>query len=241
MVDPRAALPPFGGEEAASPFDAARVAVLPVPYEGTVSYGKGAAAGPAAILEASAQVELFDEQTGLEPFRVGIWTDGPLEIPDGPAARVASAVERRLGELLDAGKWVVTLGGEHSISIGAFNAISPKRPHTERSSRSWASEPFSGRGTATYPTTSRSWQSSVNATRTRSPFQQRMFRPSPHHRWFESGRRIVPVCGRSLRRIFPGKVSWWIRMIRRIRLRLYGFMPSRRRSRLTRACTRRTP
>ena len=122
MTDPRGAPPPFGGHEAASPFDSARVAVLPVPFEGTVSYGKGAAAGPAAILEASAQVELFDEQTGLEPFRVGIWTDGPLEIPDGPAARVASAVERRLGELLDAGKWVVTLGGEHSITPGAVRA-----------------------------------------------------------------------------------------------------------------------
>lgn len=122
MADPREALPPFGGEEAASPFDSARVAVLPVPYEGTVSYGRGAAAGPAAILTASAQVELFDEQTGLEPFRAGIWTDALLPIPEGPSERVASSVERRAGELMDAGKWVVTLGGEHSVTPGAVRA-----------------------------------------------------------------------------------------------------------------------
>jgi len=128
MSDERSGVPPFGGEEARSSFDAARVAVLPVPYEGTVSYGRGAAAGPEAILRASTQVELYDEQTRSEPFRGGIFTDAMLPIPDGPTERVVDAVARRAGELMDAGKWVVMLGGEHSITPGAVRAAAARHP-----------------------------------------------------------------------------------------------------------------
>lgn len=122
MIERQAQLPDFGGDEAASPFDAARVAVLPVPYEGTSSYGAGAAGGPRAILTASTQVELYDEQTRLEPFRAGIWTDEQLAIPAGPPEEVVDAVRRRAGELMDSGKWVLMLGGEHSITPGAVRA-----------------------------------------------------------------------------------------------------------------------
>jgi agmatinase len=119
-------VPTFGGEEARAVFEAARIVVLPVPYEGTVSYGPGASRGPEAILRASAQVELYDEQTRSEPFRAGIFTDPMLKIPEGPAERVVALVARRVGELMDAGKWVVMLGGEHSITPGAVRAAAAR-------------------------------------------------------------------------------------------------------------------
>ena len=120
--------PPFGGQEAWTRFEDAKVAVLPAPYEATVSYGGGTRRGPGAILRASAQVELYDEQTGLEPYRSGIWTDRPLAI-EGAAGEVAvEAIARRFGELLDAGKWVAMLGGEHSITPGGVRAAA--RRHT---------------------------------------------------------------------------------------------------------------
>jgi agmatinase len=125
--DPRD-LPPFGGVEALTCFEAAQVVVLPVPYEGTVSWGSGTSRGPEAILRASTQVELYDEQTRSEPFRAGIFTDPMLPIPEGPTERVVGAVASRVGELMDAGKWVVMLGGEHSITPGAVRAAAARHP-----------------------------------------------------------------------------------------------------------------
>jgi agmatinase len=114
-------IPPFGGEEANASFAAARVVVLPVPYEATVSYGGGTARGPEAILRASTQVELYDEQMGREPFKVGLCTDAMLGVAGG-TEQVAARIERRFGELMDAGKWVVMLGGEHAITPGGVAA-----------------------------------------------------------------------------------------------------------------------
>ena len=118
----------FLEDGAAVPFDAARVAILPVPFEATVSYGAGASRGPAAILEASEQLELYDEQLGVEPYRCGVWTAPPLQVAGHSAEQAGRAVERRVAELLDAGKWVVTLGGEHSITPGAVRATLERHP-----------------------------------------------------------------------------------------------------------------
>ena len=63
----------------------ARYAVLPVPYEGTVTYEPGTAAGPAAIIKASRQVELFDEELGREFFEAGVATCPPVDPADDPA------------------------------------------------------------------------------------------------------------------------------------------------------------
>jgi agmatinase len=119
-------LPPFGGDEAASPFETARVAVLPVPYEATVSYGGGTAGGPAAILRASTQVELYDEQTAGQPYRAGIWTDVMLPVRGDTPEQAVRGIEGRFGELLDAGKWVMMLGGEHSITPGGVAAAAKR-------------------------------------------------------------------------------------------------------------------
>jgi agmatinase len=120
-------LPPFGGDEAASTFDDAGVAVLPVPYEATVSYGGGTGKGPEAILRASTQVELYDEQLGGEPFHAGIFTDAMLDVR-GSTEQVVRRIETRFGELMDAGKWVVMLGGEHAITPGGVAAAASRHP-----------------------------------------------------------------------------------------------------------------
>ena len=120
-----AATPPFGGPEAAAAFDDAAAAVLPVPYEATVSYGGGTARGPEAILDASTQVELYDEQLGREPFRAGIWTDAPLDVA-GTTEQVVARIRERVARLMDAGKWVLMLGGEHSITPGAVAAAASR-------------------------------------------------------------------------------------------------------------------
>lgn len=102
--------------------------ILPVPYEETVTYGTGCAAGPAAIITASSEVELFDEELESEPYRVGIGTLDPLPVSaDGPEA-MAGDLQRHVSSLLATGKTVITLGGEHSITPGAVRACQEKFP-----------------------------------------------------------------------------------------------------------------
>ena len=107
-------------------FEQARVVVLPVPYEGTVSYGGGASRGPAAIIEASTQIESFNERMVSVPSTCGIWTEEPLELPDAPAEQVVRRISERFGQLMDSGKWVVMLGGEHSITPGGVAAAAAR-------------------------------------------------------------------------------------------------------------------
>jgi agmatinase len=93
----------------------ARYAVLPVPYEGTVTYKSGTAAGPAAILDASQQVELFDEELCAECVSAGVATFPAVEPADDPAEemrRVKAAAE----PIVSAGRFLLALGGEHSIT-----------------------------------------------------------------------------------------------------------------------------
>ncbi len=111
-----------------SAYETSRVVILPVPFGGTVTYGRGTERGPEAIREASQQVELFDEETRREPFRLGIHSAPPLPCarlrPEAMVARVAARVERYLAD----GKFVVTLGGEHSISAGATGPYARRHP-----------------------------------------------------------------------------------------------------------------
>ena len=109
-------------------FASARVALLPVPHEATVSYGGGTRRGPAAIVEASLQVELYDEQLRSEPFRAGIHTAEALATPRDDNARAVEVIAGRFGELMDAGKWVVMLGGEHAITPGGVRAAAERHP-----------------------------------------------------------------------------------------------------------------
>jgi agmatinase len=102
----------------ASDFTHARVLILPIPYEATVSYGGGTAHGPAAILTASQQVELYDREYDAEvALDYGIHTLPALRLPEEPAAVVA-AIAQATAAAAATGKLVVGLGGEHTISAG---------------------------------------------------------------------------------------------------------------------------
>jgi len=101
--------------EEESRYEDARVVVLPVPYEGTVSFGAGTSQGPAALLAASREVELWDEELDAEPWREGIHTAPPVPVALDPALMVIRIVEVA-SELAVDGKLVLAIGGEHSIS-----------------------------------------------------------------------------------------------------------------------------
>lgn len=118
---------PFLGmpAEAAASIENARVVVVPFGYEGGVSYGKGAAAAPDAVLKASHYLELFDEVLDDEPCRVGIATIAEPEIPDHPAA-MRDALASLTGALFDQGKFVVVIGGDHSITGGTVQALADR-------------------------------------------------------------------------------------------------------------------
>jgi len=103
--------------EPAPPPRQARFVIVPVPYEKTTTYRKGTANGPAALLEAACQVELFDEETRTEPLGHGVALLEPVScnaMPDVLATRLAEVVQPHLA----AGRVVGCLGGEHSISLG---------------------------------------------------------------------------------------------------------------------------
>jgi len=103
-----------------APPDTAAFHVIPVPYERTVSYGHGTAAGPAAILAASQQLEAFDG-TGY-PGAGGIHTAPPIGTDGTPEAvmdRIGAAVAAALANAA----LPVVLGGEHTVSYGAIRAV----------------------------------------------------------------------------------------------------------------------
>jgi agmatinase len=105
--------------------DTARVVLLPVPYDATSTYIKGSRIGPAAILEASYQLENYDIETDSEPYKVGIHTAEPVTENSSPEKMIA-AVHDKTAEYLSKDKFVVTIGGEHSVSIGAIQAHAEK-------------------------------------------------------------------------------------------------------------------
>jgi len=104
-----------------------RVAIVPVPYDGTSTWVKGADKGPAAILRASANLELYDIETDSQVYLRGIFTDEPV-VGDLDPARMAESVRRRVQGHLANRKLVVVVGGEHSVSIGAVQAHAERYP-----------------------------------------------------------------------------------------------------------------
>lgn len=106
----------------------ARVVVLPVPYDSTTSYRVGARYGPPAIIAASRELEFYDLELDRDISTVGIFTTPELEphlgSPEAMVERVRGAVE----SLASDGKLVALLGGEHTITIGAVQALSRLHP-----------------------------------------------------------------------------------------------------------------
>lgn len=114
---------PEDGANAEAPYQ-----ILPVPYEETVTYGPGCGRGPEAIIQASAEVELFDEELRLEPYRCGIGTLDAMPASAGGPAGMVDELQGRVGSLAKAGKTVIMLGGEHSITPGGVRAYQELYP-----------------------------------------------------------------------------------------------------------------
>jgi len=100
----------------------AKIHIIPIPYDLTSTYRKGSDKGPAAIIQASAYVEWYDIETNIEVHKHGIHTQQSLECSNMSPIDLATHVRSRVSEVLNAGKLPVVLGGEHSVSIGAFEA-----------------------------------------------------------------------------------------------------------------------
>ena len=115
----------FGGidEEEFCSFDPARILILPVSYEGTVSYGTGTGAGAMAIVNASRNMELYEEETDSEVYKLGIHTLKEFLPRSTPEAMMQSLYDYSK-DLVKSGKFVCMLGGEHSVSAPIIKAHS---------------------------------------------------------------------------------------------------------------------
>jgi len=110
-------------EEKYSNFDDSKIVILSCPYEKTTSYGKGTSNGPKAIIKASHFVEFFDEETLKEVcFSHGIAALEPLEFGKLSGKKALDLIYNNIKDLIQIGKFVVTLGGEHTISTAPIKA-----------------------------------------------------------------------------------------------------------------------
>ena len=113
----------FGGlPPELSGFESSRFVVLSLPYEVTTSYGKGTKFGPRAIIEASRNMELYDDELGFEPCDAGIHTTEDILFHDASPRAMVDTVKEAVAHYLAAGKFVVALGGEHNLTFPVFLA-----------------------------------------------------------------------------------------------------------------------
>lgn len=116
-------------EKEFSSFETSRAVILSAPYEQTVSYGGGTKLGPKAILKASHYVELYDEETEREIYKEeGIATLAPINFREKKDVEALKLIQEKVSELLSHGKFVVTIGGEHTISSAPIKAYIEKYP-----------------------------------------------------------------------------------------------------------------
>src|SRR5437764_6533931 len=120
----------FGGivEEEFSSFDNSRIVVWPINYEGTVSYGGGTGQGAAAIINASRNMELYEDETDAEVYKLGIHTVDESSSID-PPERMMDSLYDRAQQLVGSGKFVTMIGGEHSVSAPVIRAHADKYPN----------------------------------------------------------------------------------------------------------------
>jgi agmatinase len=113
----------FGGlPPELSDLDASRFVVLPLPYEATTSYGKGTKFGPRAIIEASRNMELYDEEVGFEPCEAGIFTSEDVLFHDASPRAMVDTVKEAVLHYARPDRFVLSLGGEHGLTFPAFLA-----------------------------------------------------------------------------------------------------------------------
>src|SRR6266446_6566177 len=117
----------FGGiaEEEFSSYEHSRILVWPIAYEGTVSYGGGTGQGAQAIIDASRNMELYDEETDAEVYKLGIHTLNESRSID-PPERMMNSLYDRAKELVASNKFIAMIGGEHSVSAPIIKAHNEK-------------------------------------------------------------------------------------------------------------------
>ncbi len=113
----------FLGIDSSGAWEKSAVVVVPVPLEKTTTYLKGTAKGPSALLSASHQVELFDEELEKETYCQGIVTLSPLRVSKSQE-KALSEIENTVEWLLQEKKWPLLIGGEHTLTVGAVQAFS---------------------------------------------------------------------------------------------------------------------
>jgi agmatinase len=105
--------------------DRAQIVIIPVPYDQTSTWIKGADKGPAAMIAASANLELYDIETDSEVYKKGIYTEKTIQTESSPEDMI-EVVKQTVLHYIDRDKFTVVLGGEHSVSIGAIRAQAEK-------------------------------------------------------------------------------------------------------------------
>jgi agmatinase len=118
----------FGGIYPECSLRDALFVVVPVPYDLTSTYQPGSRRGPATIIEASANMELYDEELKKETYLSGIHTTSPLAIDARGPKNMINILRKKIAKIVAANKIPVILGGEHSISLGAVQAVKEKYP-----------------------------------------------------------------------------------------------------------------
>lgn len=123
---------PFLGADFATDYDNAHAVILPIAYEATTTYRRGCENGPAAILEASQQVEVYDEELDRETCEVGIWTHPAIADTRNQqpvsSEEMLQVTQASVAKLVHDGKFVISLGGEHSITTGIVEAYRQAHP-----------------------------------------------------------------------------------------------------------------
>ena len=109
-------------------FDDSSVVILPVPVDRTTSYVGGTRNGPHDILQASSHMELWDEEMRVDVHGVGIFTLPEMELPFGEMEPLLDEIERVAYEVIGRDKFLLSLGGEHSITPPLVSAAARKYP-----------------------------------------------------------------------------------------------------------------
>ncbi len=108
--------------------ETARVAIIPAPLEYSVCYMEGTQYGPQAILNASSQMELYDEELGCNPIEVGVYTYPSLNYRERDHATALQMTGDAVRQALQRGQLPLTLGGEHSLSAPVIAAVHERYP-----------------------------------------------------------------------------------------------------------------
>jgi agmatinase len=127
LVQTSTSVRPFLGSETKASYEASRVVILPIPYEATTTFRKGCEHGPESLLEASDQLEVYDDELDRETCQeVGVYTH-PYIADTRLGQSIASegmldVTRKTVFQLIQDGKFVIALGGEHSITTGIVDA-----------------------------------------------------------------------------------------------------------------------